>query len=69
MIKRGDIVYRVRKGGFIHESPVAVKDKVGLVIKEIRDRGSIPQYYVQFGKGIPKWFYQHDLQKVGGERN
>lgn len=69
MIKAGDIVYQVRKGGFIHDCSVAVKNRVGLVIKEIKEKGAIPQYYVQFDKGTPKWFYQHDLQKVGGERN
>mgnify|MGYP003661211206 CR=1 FL=1 len=69
MIYPGDIVYRVRKGGFIHESPTAVKDRIGLVIKEIKERGAIPQYCVQFDKEIPRWFYQHDLHKIGGERN
>ena len=69
MIKPGDIVYQVRKGGFLHDRPVAIKDRVGLVIKEIRERNAIPQYYVQFDKETPKWYYQHDLQRIGGERN
>ena len=68
MIKPGDIVYRVRRGGFIHDHPVAVKDRVGLVIKEIREKKTVPQFYVQFNKETPKWFYQHDLQRIGGER-
>jgi hypothetical protein len=68
MIKRGDIVYRVLKGGFIHSHPVSVKDSVGLVIKEIKEKGAIPQYHVQFGQETPKWFYQHDLRRVGEER-
>ena len=68
MIKPGDIVYRVRRGGFIHEEPVAVKDKVGLVIKELKERCGVPQFYVQFSKETPKWFYQHDLRNAGEER-
>ena len=69
MIKPGDIVYRVRKGGFIHDHPIAVKDSVGLVIKEIKERCTITQFYVQFNKEAPKWFYQHDLQRVEREKN
>ena len=68
MIKPGDIVYRVRRGGFIHDYPAAVKNKVGLVIKEIKEKREVPQFYVQFDKETPKWFYQHDLQRIGGER-
>ena len=68
MIKPGDIVYRLKKGGFIHSKPVAIKDSVGLVIREIKEKGTVPQYHVQFDKETPKWFYQHDLRKVGGER-
>jgi hypothetical protein len=68
MIKPGDIVYRVRKGGFIHDYPIAVKDKVGLVIKEMKEKNSVVQFYVQFNKETPKWFYQHDLHRIGGER-
>jgi|TARA_R110000824_G_scaffold249901_1_gene438753 hypothetical protein len=69
VIKPGNIVYRVRRGGFIHDYPVAVKNRVGLVIKEIKEKGTVPQYYVQFDKETPKWFYQHDLQRIGGERS
>jgi hypothetical protein len=69
VIHPGDIVYRVRRGGFIHDHPVAVKDSVGLVIKEIKERNEVPQYYVKFTKETPKWFYQHDLHKIGGERS
>jgi hypothetical protein len=69
MIRVGDIVYRVRRGGFIHDGPVTVKDKVGLVIKELREQGTVPQIYVQFNDHkVPSWFYQHDLRKIGGER-
>ena len=67
-MKIGDIVYRTRKGGFIHDVPIAVTGKVGLVIKELREKGAIAQFYVQFDKDVPKWFYQHDLQRIGGER-
>ena len=38
VIKPGNIVYRVRRGGFIHDYPVAVKNRVGLVIKEIKEK-------------------------------
>jgi len=69
VIKPGNIVYRVRRGGFIHDYPVAVKDRVGLVIKEIKAKNEVPQFYVQFDKETPKWFYQHDLRRIGEERN
>jgi hypothetical protein len=70
MIKVGDIVFRKRKGGFIHDKPVPVTNKLGLVIKEHKEKGAIPQYYVQFNQNTPKWYYQHDLHRVtlGGER-
>jgi len=67
VIKPGDIVYRKRRGGLVqYERPI--KDCVGLIIKELKEKGSISQYYVQFDKETPKWFYQHDLQRIGGER-
>jgi|8_EtaG_2_1085327.scaffolds.fasta_scaffold208544_2 hypothetical protein len=69
MIKIGDIVYQVSKGGFIHSKPMPVKNRLGLVIKEERAKGAITQFYVQFNQDDPKWFYQHDLQRIGGERN
>ena len=50
MIKVGDIVFKIRKGGFIHDKPVPVTDELGLVIKEYKEKGAIPQYYVQFGQ-------------------
>lgn len=69
MIQPGNIVYRIRRGGLIHNNePAAVKDKIGLVIKEVKEKGCIPQYYVQFDKETPKWFYQHDLRRIGPER-
>jgi hypothetical protein len=68
MIKVGDIVYRKRKGGFIHDKPVPVKDSLGLVIKEFKEKGAIAQFYVQFNQTTPKWFYEHDLHRIGGER-
>ena len=43
--------------------------RLGLVIKDHRDKGAIPQFYVQFNKELPKWYYQHDLHRIGGERN
>ena len=43
MIKVGDIVYRRRRGGFIHDKPVPVTNELGLVIKEFKEKGAIPQ--------------------------
>jgi hypothetical protein len=68
MIKVGDIVYRVRRGGFVHDKSVPVTNRLGLVIKELKERGCVPQYYVQFDQEVPKWFYGHDLHRIGGER-
>ena len=69
MIKVGDIVFKLRKGGFIHDKPVPVTDELGLVIKELKEKGCVPQYYVQFDQKDPKWFYQHELHRIKwGER-
>ena len=62
MIKAGDIVFQVRKGGLFNKQPVT--DRLGLVIKEHREKGAIPQFYVQFNQEEPKWYYQHDLEKI-----
>jgi len=67
MIKVGDIVYRKRRGGFLHDQPTPIKDKLGLVIKEYKEKGAIPQYYVQFTYETPKWYYQHDLHRIRRE--
>ncbi len=64
MIKVGDIVYKRRRGGFIHSNPVPVTNQIGLVIKEFKDKGAIPQYYVKFDQEDPKWFYQQDLYRI-----
>ena len=69
MIKIGDIVYQVSKGGLIHSKPSPIKNRLGLVIKEEKLKGAIAQFYVQFNQDDPKWYYQHDLQRIGGERN
>jgi len=70
VIKLGDIVYQLRRGGFIHEKPSPVRSRLGLVIKEHKEKGAIPQYYVTFNQDTPKWYYQHDLHKItGGERD
>jgi hypothetical protein len=68
-MKIGDIVYQVRRGGFIHDKPVPIKTSVGLIIKEHKEKGAVPQFYVQFDQKTPKWYYQHDLRLIGGERN
>jgi hypothetical protein len=63
MIKVGDIVFRKRSGGLIKESE-NISSSIGLVIKDHRETGAIPQFYVQFDQQPPKWFYQHHLSKI-----
>ena len=66
MIKIGDIVYLKRMGGIIvNQSNTSL---IGLVIKEHKERGAIPQYHVQFAQNVPKWFYQHELCQIRAER-
>jgi hypothetical protein len=68
MIKLGDIVYQTYRGGFLASKPKT--NRLGLVIKEYKEKGAIPQYYVKFNQDTPKWYYQHDLHKITGrERN
>jgi len=67
VINVGDIVFQRRKGGLMNNQPL--ESRLGLVIKDHRDKGAIPQFYVQFNKELPKWYYQHDLHRIGGERN
>ena len=72
MIKVGDIVFQVRKGGLFNKQPVT--DRLGLVIKELKEKGAVPQYCVSFNQKDPKWFYQHEIQKIiwnnkDGEKN
>ncbi len=67
MINPGDIVYRRFKGGLKNNQPY--EKGVGLVIKRIKEKNEVAQYYVQFDKETPKWFYQHDLYKIRGERS
>ena len=67
MIKVGDIVFKRYQGGLKNNKPN--ESELGLVIKEYKEKGAIPQYYVQFGQKDPKWFYQHHLHRVQwGER-
>ena len=69
MIKVGDIVYQKRKGGIIQGISDVITSRLGLVIKEYKEKGAVPQYYVQFDQKDPKWFYQHELHKIKwGER-
>ena len=63
MIIIGDIVFMRRKGGLMNNQPKT--DRLGLVIKEHKEKGAIPQYYVRFNQEDPKWYYQHDLHKIG----
>ncbi len=68
MITVGDIVFMKRKGGLIDNQPKT--DRLGLVIKDHREKGAIPQFYVRFDQENPKWYYQHDLHRIKwGERN
>jgi hypothetical protein len=68
MIKVGDIVFRKYFGGIMNNQPKT--DHLGLVIKEYKEKGAIPQYYVRFDQEDPKWYYQHDLHRIKwGERN
>ena len=65
MIKAGDIVFQVRKGGLFNKQPVT--DRLGLVIKEHGTDSaiSVNQYLVRFGQEEnPKWYWQHDLEKI-----
>lgn len=68
MIKPGDIVFRRYRGGLKNNQPN--ESELGLVIKEFKEKGAVPQYYVQFNQKTPKWFYQHDLHRIEwGERS
>lgn len=62
MIKVGDIVYQKSSGGLMNNR--ILESRLGLVIKEHREKGAIPQYYVQFNQSTPKWYYQQDLYKI-----
>jgi hypothetical protein len=66
VIRLGDIVYQRKRGGLVLGSAI-VKTRLGLVIKELTEKASIPQYYVKFDQEEPKWFYQHDLHKIERE--
>ena len=67
MIKVGDIVFRKYKGGFRNNKPN--ESEVGLVIKELKEKGHVSQYYVSFNQKDPKWFYHHELHRIKwGER-
>ena len=66
MIKVGDIVFKKRKGGLMKNQPLT--SQLGLVTKDHREKGAIPQFYVKFNQNDPKWYYQHDLHRIGGER-
>jgi hypothetical protein len=68
MINIGNIVYLKRRGGSLLTDRT-VRNKVGLVIKEYKEKGAIPQYEVQFNQDIAKWYYQHDLSKIQYERD
>jgi len=63
MIKPGNLVYLCYQTGLKKNQPYT--KTIGLVIKELKEKGAIPQFYVQFDdQETPKWYYQHDLYKV-----
>jgi len=62
MIKVGDIVFLKRKGGLMNNQPLT--SRLGLVIKDYKEKGAITQFYVQFNQNTPKWYYQHHLHKI-----
>jgi len=62
MIKVGDIVFRRYTGGLRNNQPN--ESSLGLVIKEFKEKGAIPQYYVKFDQKDPKWYYQHNLHRI-----
>ncbi len=67
MIRVGDIVFRKYKGGFRNNKPN--ESEVGLVIRELKEKGAVPKYHVQFDQKDPKWFFQHELHRIQwGER-
>ena len=67
MIKVGDIVFRKYFGGLKNNQPN--ESSLGLVIREYKEKGAIPQYHVQFDQKDPKWYYQHELHRIQwGER-
>ena len=68
VIHRGDIVYQRKRPGAVVNGAI-VKTRLGLVIKELIEEASIPQYYVKFGQEDPRWYYQHDLHKIEREEN
>jgi len=62
MIKVGDIVFKKRTGGLLNNQNLT--SSLGLVIKDHREKGAVPQFYVQFDQKSPKWFYQHQLHRI-----
>ena len=62
MIKVGDIVFKKYVGGLLKDKTNT--KEIGLVIKEHKEPFSVSQYYVSFSQKDPKWFYQHELQKI-----
>jgi len=70
MIKVGDIVYQKRVGGIIQGVSDVITKRLGLVIKEYKEKGAIPQFYVKFDQEDPKWYHHHHLHRISWrERN
>ena len=64
MIEVGNIVFKIRRGGFIHDKPTPVTSEVGLVIKELKEKGAVTQYCVSFNQKEPRWYFHHELYKI-----
>ena len=62
MITVGDIVFRKYKGGLKNNQPN--ESELGLVIKELKEKGAVPQYWVSFNQKDPRWYFQHELYKI-----
>tara|TARA_Y100000592_G_C5401962_1_gene283575 strand:- start:474 stop:692 length:219 start_codon:yes stop_codon:yes gene_type:complete len=62
MINIGDIVFRKYKGGIRNNKPN--ESEVGLVIKELKEKGAVTQYCVSFNQKEPRWYFHHELYKI-----
>jgi hypothetical protein len=57
----GNIVHLRRSQGLIKDAEVITSD-VGLVIKEHKEKGAVPQYQIKWTKKEkPLWYYAHQL--------
>ena len=65
MIIVGDIVYRKKHGGWIHDRDLnADRSQIGLVIGTYQPKGCWVQFRVSFGNESPLWFESQQLFKI-----